>query len=187
MRSAAGQGRPRRPAALPSRSYHPVELRLDPARLVRVEYATDGGPVDEGHSLPPMFIRLLGRCRFADSADGGADLRTGLAIPASLDTVQLHPLLRALDIGHAGLVVRLAVCVFPSGRVYIRESKVESQAPLINGHHRGGNGLTLGYPRPKGTFSQQAARRMNMVRIESTPDRRNLGRCVFLIDLEGHR
>ncbi len=47
--------------------------------------------------------------------------------------------------------------------------------------------MTLGYLGPEGTFSQQAARRMNMVKIESRPDKRSLGRYVFLVDLEGHR
>ena len=38
-----------------------------------------------------------------------------------------------------------------------------------------------------GTLGELAARGINMLRIESRPDRRSLGRYIFLIDLEGHR
>lgn len=38
-----------------------------------------------------------------------------------------------------------------------------------------------------GTLGALAARRINMVKIESRPDKRSLGRYVFLIDMEGHR
>lgn len=38
-----------------------------------------------------------------------------------------------------------------------------------------------------GTLGALAARRINMVKIESRPDRRSLGRYVFLVDMEGHR
>lgn len=38
-----------------------------------------------------------------------------------------------------------------------------------------------------GTLGALATRRINMVKIESRPDKRSLGRYVFLVDLEGHR
>lgn len=38
-----------------------------------------------------------------------------------------------------------------------------------------------------GTLGALAARRINMVKIESRPDKRSLGRYVFLVDMEGHR
>ena len=38
-----------------------------------------------------------------------------------------------------------------------------------------------------GTLGELAERGINLVKIESRPDRRSLGRYVFLIDLEGHR
>ena len=38
-----------------------------------------------------------------------------------------------------------------------------------------------------GALGELAARGINMIRIESRPDRRSLGRYIFLIDLEGHR
>lgn len=38
-----------------------------------------------------------------------------------------------------------------------------------------------------GALGELASRGINMVRIESRPDRRSLGRYIFLIDLEGHR
>ena len=37
------------------------------------------------------------------------------------------------------------------------------------------------------TLGELAKRNINLVKIESRPDRRSLGRYVFLIDLEGHR
>lgn len=37
------------------------------------------------------------------------------------------------------------------------------------------------------TLGELATRSINLVKIESRPDRRSLGRYVFLIDLEGHR
>ena len=37
------------------------------------------------------------------------------------------------------------------------------------------------------TLGELAKRRINMIKIESRPDRRSLGRYVFLIDMEGHR
>ena len=37
------------------------------------------------------------------------------------------------------------------------------------------------------TLGELAQRGINLVKIESRPDRRSLGRYVFLIDLEGHR
>ena len=37
------------------------------------------------------------------------------------------------------------------------------------------------------TLGELATRRINMIKIESRPDRRSLGRYVFLIDMEGHR
>ena len=37
------------------------------------------------------------------------------------------------------------------------------------------------------TLGELAQRQINMIKIESRPDRRSLGRYVFLIDLEGHR
>ena len=37
------------------------------------------------------------------------------------------------------------------------------------------------------TLGELARRRVNMLKIESRPDRRSLGRYVFLIDMEGHR
>jgi len=38
-----------------------------------------------------------------------------------------------------------------------------------------------------GALGELASRGINMLRIESRPDRRSLGRYIFLIDLEGHR
>ena len=38
-----------------------------------------------------------------------------------------------------------------------------------------------------GALGELAARGINMIRIESRPDRRSLGRYIFLIDMEGHR
>ena len=38
-----------------------------------------------------------------------------------------------------------------------------------------------------GTLGELAERGINLVKIESRPDRRSLGRYVFLIDMEGHR
>ena len=38
-----------------------------------------------------------------------------------------------------------------------------------------------------GALGELATREINMIRIESRPDRRSLGRYFFLIDLEGHR
>ena len=38
-----------------------------------------------------------------------------------------------------------------------------------------------------GALDELASRGINMLRIESRPDRRSLGRYIFLIDLEGHR
>ena len=38
-----------------------------------------------------------------------------------------------------------------------------------------------------GVLGELAARDINMTRIESRPDRRSLGRYVFLVDVEGHR
>lgn len=38
-----------------------------------------------------------------------------------------------------------------------------------------------------GALGELASRGINMIRIESRPDRRSLGRYIFLIDLEGHR
>ena len=38
-----------------------------------------------------------------------------------------------------------------------------------------------------GALGELAVRGINMIRIESRPDRRSLGRYIFLIDLEGHR
>ena len=37
------------------------------------------------------------------------------------------------------------------------------------------------------TLGELAERDINLVKIESRPDRRSLGRYVFLIDMEGHR
>ena len=37
------------------------------------------------------------------------------------------------------------------------------------------------------TLGELARRRVNMLKIESRPDKRSLGRYVFLIDMEGHR
>ncbi len=37
------------------------------------------------------------------------------------------------------------------------------------------------------TLGELATRDINMIKIESRPDRRSLGRYVFLIDMEGHR
>ena len=37
------------------------------------------------------------------------------------------------------------------------------------------------------TLGELAHRRVNMLKIESRPDKRSLGRYVFLIDMEGHR
>ena len=37
------------------------------------------------------------------------------------------------------------------------------------------------------TLGELASRRVNMIKIESRPDRRSFGRYVFLIDMEGHR
>ncbi len=37
------------------------------------------------------------------------------------------------------------------------------------------------------TLGELASRSVNMIKIESRPDRRSLGRYVFLIDVEGHR
>ena len=38
-----------------------------------------------------------------------------------------------------------------------------------------------------GALGELADRNINMIRIESRPDRRSLGRYIFLIDVEGHR
>ncbi len=38
-----------------------------------------------------------------------------------------------------------------------------------------------------GTLGELAHREINMIKIESRPDRRSLGKYVFLIDLDGHR
>ena len=38
-----------------------------------------------------------------------------------------------------------------------------------------------------GALGELASRGINMIRIESRPDRRSLGRYIFLIDMEGHR
>ncbi len=38
-----------------------------------------------------------------------------------------------------------------------------------------------------GTLGALATRGINMVKIESRPDKRSLGRYVFLVDIEGHR
>lgn len=38
-----------------------------------------------------------------------------------------------------------------------------------------------------GALGELASRGINMLRIESRPDRRSLGRYIFLLDLEGHR
>ena len=38
-----------------------------------------------------------------------------------------------------------------------------------------------------GALGELAARGINMMRIESRPDRRSLGRYIFLVDLDGHR
>ncbi len=38
-----------------------------------------------------------------------------------------------------------------------------------------------------GALGELASRDINMVKIESRPDRRSLGRYIFLIDMEGHR
>lgn len=38
-----------------------------------------------------------------------------------------------------------------------------------------------------GALEELAVRGINMIRIESRPDRRSLGRYIFLIDVEGHR
>jgi len=38
-----------------------------------------------------------------------------------------------------------------------------------------------------GTLGELASRGINMLKIESRPDKRSLGRYVFLIDIEGHR
>ena len=37
-----------------------------------------------------------------------------------------------------------------------------------------------------GALSEFATRRINMIKIESRPDKRSLGRYIFLIDIEGH-
>ena len=38
-----------------------------------------------------------------------------------------------------------------------------------------------------GALGELASRDINMIKIESRPDRRSLGRYIFLIDIEGHR
>ena len=38
-----------------------------------------------------------------------------------------------------------------------------------------------------GALGELASRNINMIKIESRPDRRSLGRYIFLIDVEGHR
>ena len=38
-----------------------------------------------------------------------------------------------------------------------------------------------------GALGELASRGINMIKIESRPDRRSLGRYIFLIDMEGHR
>ena len=38
-----------------------------------------------------------------------------------------------------------------------------------------------------GALGELASRGINMIKIESRPDRRSLGRYIFLIDIEGHR
>ena len=38
-----------------------------------------------------------------------------------------------------------------------------------------------------GALGELATRNINMIKIESRPDRRSLGRYIFLIDIEGHR
>ncbi len=38
-----------------------------------------------------------------------------------------------------------------------------------------------------GALGELATRNINMIKIESRPDRRSLGRYVFLLDIEGHR
>ncbi len=38
-----------------------------------------------------------------------------------------------------------------------------------------------------GTLGELATREINMIKIESRPDRRSLGKYVFLIDMDGHR
>ena len=38
-----------------------------------------------------------------------------------------------------------------------------------------------------GALGELATRRINMIKIESRPDRRSLGQYVFLIDMDGHR
>lgn len=38
-----------------------------------------------------------------------------------------------------------------------------------------------------GALEELAARNINMTKVESRPDRRSLGRYIFLIDIEGHR
>jgi prephenate dehydratase len=37
------------------------------------------------------------------------------------------------------------------------------------------------------TLGELARRNINMIKIESRPDKRSLGQYVFLVDLEGHR